>query len=97
MAMAKEERGVYTDMEWWTKVRLEVSREGKKKREVLRSEGSTIETLKKILAYPEPPGYRLKKPRPTPKIDPCFERIAQAIEERQNPAEGTTAHDQADL
>jgi hypothetical protein len=31
--MAKEERGVYRDMEWWTKVRLEVSRGGKKKRE----------------------------------------------------------------
>ena len=39
MAIAKEERGVYTDMEWWTKVRLEVSRGGRKKREVLRSEG----------------------------------------------------------
>jgi hypothetical protein len=66
--MEKEERGVYTDMEWWTRVRLEVSREGKKKREVLRDEGIGWETLKKILANPEPPGYRLKEPRPKPKI-----------------------------
>jgi transposase len=78
---AKEERGVYTDMEWWTKVRLEVTREGKKKREVLRDEGIGWETLKKILAHAEPPGYRLKEPRPKPKIGPYLERIAQIIEE----------------
>jgi len=72
---------VYTDMEWWTKVRLEVSREGKKKREVLRDEGIGWETLKKILAYPEPPGYRLKEPRPKPKIGAYLERIAQILEE----------------
>jgi transposase len=79
--MTKEERGVYTDMEWWTRVRLEVSREGKKRREVLRDEGIGWETLKKILTHPEPPGYRLKKPRPKPKIGAYLERIAQILEE----------------
>jgi len=68
-------------MEWWTKVRLEVSRGEKSKREVLREEGIHWETLKKILAHSEPPGYRLKEPRPKPKIGPCLERIAQIIEE----------------
>ena len=72
---------MYTDMEWWTKVRLEVLRGKRKKREVLRSEGIGWETLKKILAHPEPPGYRLKKHRPKPKIGPYLERIAQIIEE----------------
>ena len=43
-------------MEWWTRVRLEVSRDGKKKRKVLRDEGIGWETLKKILAHPEPLG-----------------------------------------
>jgi len=42
---------VYTGMEWWTKVRLEVSRGEKSKREVLRDEGIHWETLKKILMY----------------------------------------------
>ena len=70
-----------TAMDWWTRIRLEVSREGKKKREVLRDEGIGWETLKKILAYPEPPGYRLKNPRPKPKIGAYLERIAQIIEE----------------
>jgi transposase len=78
--MAKEERGVYTEMEWWTKVRLEVTREGKKKREVLRDEGIGWETLKKILTHPEPPGCRLKKPGPKPKIGAYLERIAQILE-----------------
>jgi transposase len=33
------------------------------------------------LSHPEPPGYRLKEPRPKPKIGPYLERIAQIIEE----------------
>jgi transposase len=72
---------VHTAMDWWTKVRLEVLRGEKKKREVLRSEGIGWDTLRKILAHPEPPGYRLKNPRPKPKMGPYVERIAQIIEE----------------
>jgi transposase len=68
-------------MDWWTKIRLEVSREESSKREILRREGISWETLKKILAHPEPPGYRLKEPRPKPKIGSYLERIAQIIEE----------------
>jgi len=30
---------VYTGMDWWTKIRLEVSRGERKKREILRREG----------------------------------------------------------
>jgi len=78
--MVKEERGVRTDMEWWTRIRLEVRREGKKKREVLRDEGIGWGTLKKILTHPEPPGYRLQKPRPKLKIGAYLERIAQILE-----------------
>src|SRR5512137_1148357 len=68
-------------MEWWTKVRLGVLRGRRKKREVLRSEGIGWDTLKKILAHPEPPGYRLQEVRPKPKIGSYLERIAQIIEE----------------
>ena len=53
------------------------------KREILRREGIHWETLKKILEHPEPPGYRMKAPRPKPKIGPYLERIAQIIEHRQ--------------
>jgi transposase len=68
-------------MDWWTKIRLEVLRGEKSKREILRREGIHWETLKKILEYSEPPGYRLKQPRPKPKIGPYLEWIAQIIEE----------------
>ena len=68
-------------MEWWTKIRLEVSREESSKREILRREGIGWDTLKKILAHPEPPGYCLQEPRPKPKMGPYLERIAQIIEE----------------
>jgi len=71
---------VYTDMDWWTKIRLEVLRGETSKREVLRREGIHWETLKKILEHSEPPGYRIEKPRPKPKIGPYLERIAQIIE-----------------
>ena len=77
----EEARGVYTDMDWWTKIRLEVLRGETSKREILRREGIHWETLKKILAYSEPPGYRTENPRPKPKIGPYQERIAQIIEE----------------
>ena len=72
---------MHTEMEWWTKIRLEVSREESTKREILRREGIGWDTLKKVLEHPEPPGYRLKEPRPKPRIGPYLERIAQIIEE----------------
>jgi transposase len=68
-------------MKWWTKIRLEVLREEKSKREILRDEGIHWETLKKIIKYSEPPGYRIGPPRPKPKIGPYLEQIAQIIEE----------------
>jgi transposase len=68
-------------MDWWTKIRLEVLRGERSKREILRREGIHWETLKKILEHSEPPGYRMKSSRPRPKIGPYLEQIAQIIEE----------------
>jgi len=67
-------------MNWWTKIRLEVLRGETSKREILRREGIHWETLKKILEYSEPPGYRIENPRPKLKIGPYLEQIAQIIE-----------------
>ena len=88
---------MHTEMDWWTKIRLEVSREESSKREILRRERIGWDTLKKILRHPEPPGYRLKEPRPKPRIGPYFERIAQIIEEDKAGSEETTPNGQADL
>ena len=71
---------MYTGMDRWTKIRLEVLRGESSKREVLRREGIHWETLKKILVNPSPPGYQIKQPRPRPKVGPFLERIAQIIE-----------------
>ena len=68
-------------MDWWTKIRLEVLGGETSKREILRREGIHWETLKKILEYSEPPGYRTENPRPKPKIGPYLEQIAQIIED----------------
>jgi len=63
-------KGVYTDMEQWAKIRFQILRKGKSKREVLRETGMHWKTLEKILENPSPPGYRLDKPRDRPKLGP---------------------------
>ncbi len=72
---------MYTNMEFWTKIRLDVLREEVSKREILRREGIHWETLKKILNHSEPPGYRIKTARPKPKIGPYLEQISEIIEQ----------------
>jgi hypothetical protein len=67
-------------MDRWKRIRLEVLRGESSKVEILRRERIHWETLKTILAHPEPPGYQLKEPRSKPKIGPCLERIAQIVE-----------------
>jgi transposase len=68
-------------MKWWTRIRLEVLRGERSKREILRRERIAWETLKKIIEHSEPPGYRIGKARPKTKIGPYLEQIAQIIEE----------------
>jgi transposase len=72
---------VFTDTDWWTKIRLEVLRGERSKREIPRREWIHWETLKRILEHPEPPGYKMKHSCPRPKIDPYLEHIARIIEE----------------
>jgi transposase len=72
---------VYTNMQWWKDIRFEVLREGVPEQEILKREGIHRDTLKKILTHSEPPGYRMKKARPKPKIGPYLDRIEQIIQE----------------
>jgi len=71
---------VYTDMEWWEEIRQRVRNQGVSKREILRETGIHWSTLEKILEHPEPPGYRMRRPRPKPKLGPYLGRIRQIIE-----------------
>jgi len=55
-------------MEMWNEVRRKVLVEGASKRSMRREYRIGSETLAKILANPEPPGYRMAGPRPRPKV-----------------------------
>ena len=68
-------------MEWWAAIRQRVLVEGVSQRQILAETGIHWQTLKKILALSEPPGYRLQKQRQRPKLGPYLDRIQQIIEE----------------
>ena len=71
---------MYVDMDQWRKVRYAVLREGKSKREARRETGMHWKTLEKVLQHPEPPGYRLAKERPKPKLGPYLKRIEDILD-----------------
>jgi transposase len=71
---------VYREMKKWADIRFQVFREEKSKRSVLRETGMHWQTLEKILEHSEPPGYRLTKARPKPKIGPFLDRVADILE-----------------
>ena len=50
-------------MEMWTEIRRKVLVEGVSKRPIRREYGLGSEALEKMLAHPEPPGYRRRLPR----------------------------------
>ena len=61
---------MYKQMKFWTQVRRHVLAEGHSKRSACRKFNIHWDTLEKILAHPQPPGYRQSQPRAKPKIDP---------------------------
>jgi transposase len=69
---------VYAKMELWTEIRRQVLTGQMSRREACRRHGLHWQTLKKILEYDEPPGYRRTKPPRRPKIGP-FRPNIQAI------------------
>lgn len=65
-------------MRMWQDVRRRILVEGQSKRSVKALYGLHWSTLSKILAEPEPPGYRLSRPRSRPTLEPfvaVFEEI----------------------
>lgn len=71
---------MHTDMERWNEIRRRVLAEGASKRSICKEYGLHWQTLAKILRHPEPPGYRMRKPRTKRKLEaftPIIERILQ--------------------
>ena len=68
-------------MEKWAEIRRRVLVDGLGKRAACRQYDIHWDTLRKILGYPEPPGYRRTAPRPRPKLDPFLGVIHQILED----------------
>ncbi len=78
---------MHTDMDLWTEIRRKVLVEGVSKRRVRREFRIGSETLAKIVANPEPPGYRLRVVRSKPKLGAFTGVIDQILEDdRSAPA-----------
>src|SRR6266581_5818184 len=66
-------------MQEWTEIRRKVLVEGASKRSIRRDYGIGWETLGKILANPEPPGYRQNVARPKTKLGPYLGVIQEIL------------------
>lgn len=71
---------MYTDMEQWKSIRMQVLRGEVSKREMIKRTGMHWSTLEKVLRHSQPPGYRMKENRPKPKLGPYLDRISQILE-----------------
>ena len=71
---------MYTE-ELYARVRREVYVEGKSERQVAREYGLARETVRKMLRYSAPPGYRRQQPAKRPKLDPWVGVIEAILEE----------------
>ena len=73
-------------MELYARVRRAVQVEGKSERLVAREYGLARETVRKMMQYSAPPGYRRQQPAKRPKLDPWVGVIdAILVEDRERP------------
>ena len=84
-------------MELYAAVRRSVYVEGLSERAAARRFGLARETVRKMLRYRLPPGYRRKKPIRCPKLDAFTGVIDQILRDDQSPSEEATSHGQAHL
>jgi transposase len=70
-------------MEQWSEIRRRVLVEGVSRRQIIRETGMHWETLQKVLAHSEPPGYRQHHPRQRHKLGAYLPRIEQILKEDQ--------------
>src|SRR6266849_3829545 len=76
---------MYT-VELYARVRRAVQVEGKSERQVAREYGLARETVRKMLQYSIPPGYRRQQPAKRPKLDPWVGVIDAILkEDRERP------------
>ncbi len=77
---------MYADMEQWAEIRRRVLTKELSKRAACVLYGVHWQTLAKMLAHEEPPGYQLRQPRARPKIEPFLPIIREILcADRQAP------------
>ena len=84
-------------MELYAEVRRSVYVEGLSERAAARRFGLARETVRKMLRYRVPPGYRRQQPIRCPKLDAFTGVIDQILHDESAPSEEATAHGQAHL
>ena len=73
-------------MDQWSEIRRRVLTKELSKRQACEQYDIHWKTLKKMLRYSEPPGYRRQAPRPRPKLDLYLDHIRQILElDKQEP------------
>jgi transposase len=74
---------MYDDMKLWNEVRRAVLVDGLNHRQACQKFGIHDDTLKKMLAHPEPPGFQLSEPRGKPVIGPFLPIIEEILKSDQ--------------
>src|ERR1700675_1193684 len=81
---------MYT-VELYARVRRAVQVEGKSERQVAREYGLARETVRKLLQYSIPPGYRRQQRAKRPKLDPWVGVIDAILKEDRERPPGNSA------
>ena len=86
---------MYT-VEIYARVRRAVYVEGMSERQVAREFGLARESVRKMLKYSAPPGYRRQQPARKPKLDPWVGVIDAILEEdRERPGNSATQRNES--
>jgi hypothetical protein len=74
---------MYRDVTQWTRIRRRVLTGGVSQRQTERETGISRTTVRKMIEFPIPPGYRRKRAVNRPKLGPCLELINHIVKEDQ--------------
>jgi transposase len=74
---------MYRDLTQWTRIRRRVLAGSVSQKQITRETGISRETVRKMVEFPIPPGYRRKTPREQPKLRLCSGLIDGIVKEDQ--------------
>jgi transposase len=74
---------MYRDVTQWRRIRRRVLTGGVSQKQIERETGISRTTVRKMIEFPIPPGYRRKRAVERPKLGPCLELINHIVKEDQ--------------